>query len=166
MAKAIFDMNYKVNSKDDVIMCAKESLLCLDIRFTRGKYAIERHGGWIDLQCAQDTLVMPHKATIIPLGINLRVPCGYETIIAPRSSTCLNHGIMAGNSIGIIEEDYCGNLDELGLVAVNFTDEPVTIEKGLRICQFKVVRAMPEVHFNLVSDMGNANRGGYGSTGL
>lgn len=132
----------------------------------REKYAIERHGGWIDLQCAQDTLVMPHKATIIPLGINLRVPCGYETIIAPRSSTCLNHGIMAGNSIGIIEEDYCGNLDELGLIAVNFTDEPVTIEMGLRVCQFKVVRAMPEVHFNLVTDMGSANRGGYGSTGL
>lgn len=166
MAEVYFDEYEYENTVGDRVSILQEDALKLDVRFTRDPYKIERHGGWIDLQCAQDTLIMPHKATIVPLGVNLRVPEGYETIIAPRSSTCLNHGILMGNSIGIIEQDYCGNLDELGMVAVNFTDDPVTVEKGLRICQFKVVRAMPDVFFNFVGDMGSVNRGGYGSTGM
>lgn len=166
MAEAYFDEYECEDVVGDRVIILMEDALKLDVRFTREPYKIERHGGWIDLQCAQDTLIMPHKATIVPLGVNLRVPEGYETIIAPRSSTCLKHGILMGNSIGIIDQDYCGNLDELGMVAVNYTDDPVTVEKGLRICQFKVVRAMPAVFFNFVGDMGSVNRGGYGSTGM
>lgn len=166
MAEAYFDEYECEDVMGDRVVVLMEDVLKLDVRFTREPYKIERHGGWIDLQCAQDTLIMPHKATVVPLGVNLRVPKGYETIMAPRSSTCLKHGILMGNSIGIIEQDYCGNLDELGMVAVNFTDDPVTVEKGLRICQFKVVRAMPAVFFNFVGDMGGVNRGGYGSTGM
>ena len=166
MAKDCFDGHGPGGTAGDRAPMLQEDALRLDVRFTRGRYRIERHGGWIDLRCAQDTLIMPHKATIVPLGVNLRVPEGYETIIAPRSSTCLRHGILMGNSIGIIEQDYCGNLDELGMVAVNFTDDAVTVEKGMRICQFKVVRAMPDVLLNFVGDMGSANRGGYGSTGM
>lgn len=166
MAEVYFDEYECENTVGDRVSILREDALKLDVRFTRDPYKIERHGGWIDLQCAHDTLIMPHKATIVPLGVNLRVPEGYETIIAPRSSTCLNHGILMGNSIGIIEQDYCGNLDELGMAAVNFTDGPVTVEKGLRICQFKVVRAMPDVFLNFVGDMGSVNRGGYGSTGM
>lgn len=166
MAEVYFDEYEYENIVGKRVSILQEDALKLDVRFTRDPYILERHGGWIDLHCAQDTLIMPHKATVVPLGVNIRVPEGYETIIAPRSSTCLNHGILMGNSIGIIEQDYCGNLDELGMIAVNFTDEPVTVEKGLRICQLKVVRSMPDVFFNFVVDMGNANRGGYGSTGL
>lgn len=166
MAEVYFDEHERESTAGDRVPVLQEDSLRLDVRFTREPYRIERHGGWIDLRCAQDTLIMAHRATIVPLGVNLRVPEGYETIIAPRSSTCLRHGILMGNSIGIIEQDYCGNLDELGMAAVNFTDSPVTVEKGLRICQFKVVRAMPDVFLDIVGDMGSVSRGGYGSTGM
>ena len=166
MAEVYFDEHEYEDVSGDRVTVLREDALKLDVRFTRDPYKIERHGGWIDLQCAQDTLIMPQKATVVPLGVNIRVPEGYETIMAPRSSTFLKHGILMANSIGIIDQDYCGNLDELGMVAFNPTCKPVAVEKGLRICQFKVVRAMPDVFFNFVDNMGSVNRGGYGSTGL
>lgn len=165
MAEVYFDGHEHEDVLGDRVTVLQEDALRLDVRFTRDPYRIERHGGWIDLQCAQDTLIMPQRAAVVPLGVNIRVPEGYETIIAPRSSTFLRHGILMANSIGIVEQGYCGNLDELGMVAFNPSDGPVAVERGLRICQFKVVRAMPDVFLNFVDDMGGVSRGGYGSTG-
>lgn len=124
----------------------------------------ERHGAWVDLACAEDVDMKQGEVRIISLGIRMQLPDGYEGIIAPRSSTCLKHGIMAANSIGIIENDYAGDDDVWGLVAYAVRD--THIDRGTRLAQFRVLKTMDDVELSFVDAMPNPNRGGYGSTGL
>ena len=124
----------------------------------------ERHGAWIDLAASEDVDMKQGEVRIIPLGIRMQLPEGFEGIVAPRSSTCLKHGIMAANSIGVIENDYAGDNDVWGLVAYAVRD--AQIERGTRLAQFRVLKTMGEVEFDFVDAMPAKDRGGYGSTGL
>lgn len=123
----------------------------------------ERHGAWIDLAAAEDVDMRRGEVRIIPLGIRMQLPEGYEGIVAPRSSMCLKHGIMAANSIGVIENDYAGDDDVWGLIAYAVRDTHVA--RGTRIAQFRVQKTMEAVEFAFVGSMPAKNRGGYGSTG-
>ena len=93
----------------------------------------------------------------------MELPEGYYAQIVPRSSTCKNYGIFMANSIGIIENNYCGDDDIWGFPAVAIRD--TEIKKGTRICQFRLVKQEVVVEFEQVDHLGKANRGGFGSTG-
>lgn len=131
---------------------------------THGNLLPETHGEWVDLYSAEDTILEPLDFKIISLGVAMELPAGYYAQIVPRSSTCKNFGIIMANSIGIIEHSYCGNDDIWGFpaVAIRHTEIP----KGTRICQFRLVKQDEPVAFEQVEDLGNPNRGGWGSTGI
>ena len=85
-------------------------------------------------------------------------------MLAPRSSTFKNYGLMMVNSVGIIDQDYCGETDTNKFAYINMTNAPVTIPAGERIGQGILV-AVARAEFKLVESMGNADRGGFGTTG-
>lgn len=130
---------------------------------THGNPLPESHGEWVDLYTAEDTVLEPLDFKIISLGVAMELPAGYYAQVVPRSSTCKNFGVIMANSVGIIEHSYCGNDDIWGFpaVAIRHTE----IQKGTRICQFRLVKQDEPVEFEVVEDLGNPNRGGWGSTG-
>lgn len=122
-----------------------------------------RVGDWIDLRASERVVMRKGDLTLIPLGVAMQLPEGYEAIVAPRSSTPKNFGILCANSIGIIDESYCGDEDEWKFPAYAIRD--TIIEKNDRICQFRLLYHQPEYDIEAVDVLGNDNRGGIGSTG-
>lgn len=120
-------------------------------------------GDWIDLRSAEDVIMSPFEYGLISLGISMELPAGYEAHVVPRSSTFSRYGIILANSIGIIDNSYCGDNDIWHFPAIAL--RATQIKKGDRICQFRIVKKQPEIKFIEVSSLGNANRGGLGSTG-
>lgn len=124
--------------------------------------AIEQ-GDWIDLRAAETILIVKGEFKYIPLGVAMQLPEGYEAIVTPRSSLFKRRGIIMTNSIGIMDESYCGDNDEWKFPA--YATRETIIPKGERICQFRIVKHQPEIEFEIVDTLGNPDRGGYGSTG-
>lgn len=120
-------------------------------------------GDWIDLRAAESVQMKKGEFKIISLGVSMQLPKGYEAHIAPRSSTYKNFGIICANSIGIIDESYCGNNDVWKFPAIAL--RKTIILKGDRICQFRIVEKMPELCIMEVETLENPDRGGIGSTG-
>ena len=120
-------------------------------------------GDWVDLRAAERVDMDMFENKIISLGISMKLPEGYEAHVLPRSSTFRRWGILMTNSMGIIDESFCGNNDVWGFSALAMRE--TTIFKGDRICQFRIMKKMPEVKFVEVDDMEAADRGGFGSTG-
>lgn len=123
----------------------------------------EQKSNWIDLYCAQDIRLVKGELRAIPLGVAMQLPEGYEAIVAPRSSTFKNYKILMVNSIGIIDESYCGDRDEWLFPA--YAIEDTFIPARTRIAQFRIIEHQPTIDFNTVDKLGNDGRGGYGSTG-
>lgn len=120
-------------------------------------------GDWVDLRAGKDVDLKKGDVAIIPLGFAMRLPEGYEALVAPRSSTIKKFGIMVGNSIGIIDESYSGDDDEWGLVAYAIRDTHISMND--RICQFRIIEHQPTLTFHTVNTLGGPSRGGFGSTG-
>lgn len=120
-------------------------------------------GDWIDLRTANDIYLEQGEYRPIPLGVAIQLPKGYEALVAPRSSTFKNFGIIQANSLGIIDETYCGNNDQWHFPA--YATRNVYIPKNTRICQFRIIEHQPEVILEEVEELNNENRGGIGSTG-
>lgn len=120
-------------------------------------------GDWVDLRAAETVKLKRNEYKVISLGVSMQLPAGYEAHLAPRSSTFKNFRVMCANSIGIIDEAYCGDNDIWRFPVI--AKRKTTIKKGDRICQFRIVRKMPEIEFVEVETLGNADRGGIGSTG-
>lgn len=118
---------------------------------------------WVDLRAAEDVEMKAGDFKFIPLGIAMQLPKGYEAIMAPRSSTLKNFGITQTNSIGVIDETYCGDNDQWYFPAEAKRD--TVIHAGDRICQFRIFEHQPQLVFEPVSTLGNDDRGGIGSTG-
>ena len=129
-----------------------------------GQHLPVQHGEWIDLTTAEDVDMKQFDFKIISLGICMKVPRGYYCEIVPRSSTYKKYGIFMANSVGIIEDNYCGDEDVWGFPAIALRD--TKIAKGTRICQFRLVKKAPRVKFHPVQFMKNKSRGGFGSTGV
>ena len=127
------------------------------------KMPLERHGDWIDLRAAENVCLQPGEFKLISLGVSMKVPDGYESHIVPRSSTYKTWGILQANSLGVVDELYCGENDIWKFPALAF--RPTTINKGDRICQFRIVKKMEPVEFVEVAAMEDPSRGGFGSTG-
>jgi dUTP pyrophosphatase len=120
-------------------------------------------GDWIDLRCAENTIIKGGELKMIPLGVAMELPRGYEALVAPRSSTFRKYGVLLANSIGIIDESYKGDNDEWNFLAYAVRD--TVIPKNERICQFRIIRHQPSVALVEVDTLGNPDRGGIGSTG-
>lgn len=120
-------------------------------------------GDWIDLRAAEEVTMKAGEYKMIPLGIAMELPKGYEALVAPRSSTFRKYGVLLANSIGIIDESYKGDNDEWNFLAVAIDD--TVIPKNERICQFRIIKHQPEIKIVEVKTLGNPDRGGIGSTG-
>lgn len=118
---------------------------------------------WIDLRAAEEVAMSPNQFKLIPLGVSMKLPEGYEAHIVPRSSTFRTWGIVQTNHMGVIDESYCGDNDQWMMPV--FTTRAVIIHKNDRICQFRIVKKQPKIEFQTVDSLGEEDRGGFGSTG-
>lgn len=118
---------------------------------------------WIDLRASEEVELKVGEFKLIPLGVAMELPQGYEAHLVPRSSTFKNYGILQTNSCGIIDCTYCGD-EDMWRMPVYATRDTV-IHVNDRICQFRIVENQPKIVFEQVESLGNANRGGFGSTG-
>jgi dUTP diphosphatase len=116
-----------------------------------------------DLLCREETEIAPRKQGLIPGNVIVRTPVGYMLVITLRSSTPRRKGLLIPHGVGIIDQDYCGEGDELMVAVYNFRDEAVTVRRGERIAQGMFV-PITRVRWQEVEDIG-AGRGGFGSTG-
>ena len=116
-----------------------------------------------DLLARQDIEIKPDAIELIPANAIVEVPKGYSLIVASRSSTPRKHGLTKPHGIGIIDQDYCGEKDEIKIQVLNFTKKPVTIKKGTKIAQGLFVR-VDRFEFEEVDEIKKESRGGFGST--
>lgn len=121
-------------------------------------------GDWIDLRSAETITLKAGDFKLIPLGVAMQLPAGYEAHIAPRSSSFKKWGILQTNSIGIIDNSYRGDNDQW-LMSVYATRDTI-INQNDRICQFRIVKNQEPVEFITVEHLDNSDRGGFGSTGI
>lgn len=120
-------------------------------------------GDWIDLYSNEDIKLAAGENKIIPLGVAMQLPSGYEAHLAPRSSTFKKWGILQTNSVGVIDESYCGDNDQWGMSV--YATRDTEIRKGDKICQFRIIKKQPSIFFVRVDELNNVDRGGFGSTG-
>lgn len=137
----------------------------IKIKYLKDIQKIERFnvGDWIDLRAAETVVMKAGEYRMIPLGVAMELPKGYEALVAPRSSTFKKYGIILANSIGVIDEAYRGDGDEWNFLA--YATRNTKIHKNERICQFRIIQHQPLIHLQEVESLGNADRGGIGSTG-
>lgn len=121
-------------------------------------------GDWIDLRSAVTVELKQGEYKLIPLGIGIKLPQGYEANIVPRSSTFKNFGILQTNSFGVCDHSYSGNSDQYHFPALAMRD--TVINKNDRICQMRINRVMPELEIIEVEFLDEVSRGGIGSTGV
>lgn len=176
---------FKMKAEIKVLM--KDKLLEIPV--------ISEKGDWIDLRAAEDVeIALPsakreqqvnnvklRKVTInnqlVSLGVAIKLPKGYEAIVAPRSSSYKNFGVILSNSIGVIDNSYCGPDDIWKFNAIAL--KPCTIKKGDRICQFRIQLSQKAtiwqkikwlftngVRIKVIHKFNDKNRGGIGSTGV
>lgn len=147
-------------------------------------------GNWIDVYANKDMFVPEGQRAMIPLGFALELPAGYEGHLAPRSSTFKTWGIIQTNSVGVVDDTYIGDNDQWNLpvyclMAKGYADKVedtyheldestevkgervkgTWIHKGDKIAQFRIMEVQPNFEFDEVESFGNADRGGFGSTG-
>ena len=120
-------------------------------------------GDWIDLRAAEDVVLKAGEFKLIPLGVAMQLPKGYEGHVVPRSSTFKKWGIIQTNHHAVIDESYCGDQDQWFYPAYALRD--TVIHTNDRICQFRIMKKQPVIEFEEVEELGNENRGGIGSTG-
>lgn len=150
-----------------------EDLMTIDIyikQLTHGNdlplpsYATS-HSAGLDLMAAidEDVVLTKGERKLIPTGIAIALPEGYEAQIRPRSGLALKNGITVLNTPGTIDADYRG---EIGVILINLGSEDFTITRGMRIAQM-IISQFSHVGFTLVEDLSETKRGvgGFGSTG-
>jgi len=118
-----------------------------------------------DLCARIETIIAPMKPTIIPLNLIVKIPKGYFLLLASRSSTPFKKNLMVANGIGIIDQDYHGDKDEIGLQVINFSRQNVLVKKGERIAQALLVKIATASKFVEKKQLNIKSRGGFGSTG-
>lgn len=147
-------------------------------------------GEWVDLKASKDIVINPPikskekgnsniiiSSTMIPLGVAMKLPKGFEAIIAPRSSSYNKFGIIQTNSFGVIDNSYSGNNDEWKMPVVAL--KPSSIKEGDRVCQFRIqlsqkatvwqkLKWLLSSGIKLVEtdNLDSNDRGGFGSTGV
>lgn len=154
---------FKKDEEDDLYFCVPETLKVRYLVDDLKPLAKTIKGDWIDMRSAVDLDIKAGEYALIPLGVAIKLPRGYEAVIAPRSSLFKCHGLLCPNSIGIIDESYCGNNDEWHFVG--YATRDTKIKKNERICQFRIFRHMPWMDIMTVAELEDEDRGGLGSSG-
>ncbi len=142
-----------------------EEKLIIEVRYHGDVPPIEKlpQGDWIDLRAAETVEMKAGEYRLISLGVSMKLPRGYEAHLLSRSSTFKKWGVIQANGMGVIDESYCGDRDIWHYSALAMRD--TRIEKGDRVCQFRIMKKMPEVELKTVSFLTAPDRGGLGSTG-
>ena len=124
---------------------------------------IDGKSDWIDLRAAESVDLKKGEFKLIPLGVAMELPKGYEAHIVPRSSNFKNFGIIQTNHQGVIDSSYCGDNDEWKMPVYAMRD--THIEVNDRICQFRIMENQPKIQFEEVKALTGVDRGGFGTTG-
>ncbi|MCQ2060326.1 MAG: dUTP diphosphatase [Fibrobacter sp.] len=124
---------------------------------------IDNKSDWIDLSAAETVVLKKGDFRLIHLGVAMKLPEGYEAHLAPRSSTFKNFKILQTNSVGVVDSSYCGKGDWWKMPV--YATEDVTIKKGSRIAQFRILKKQPVLSFE-EGELDGTDRGGFGSTGI
>lgn len=129
------------------------------------KYSTNESAG-LDLRAElQSPIVLePGQRSLIPTGLKIALPTGYEAQVRPRSGLAYKHGITVLNSPGTIDADYRG---DVGVILINHGSESFTIENGERIAQL-IIAKFVQIDWDEVLDLSSTSRGegGFGSTGV
>ena len=124
---------------------------------------IDGKSDWIDLRAAEDIDMKKGEFKLIPLGVAMELPRGYEAHVVPRSSTFKNFGIIQTNHQGVIDCSYCGDNDQWFMPAYALRDTQIHVND--RICQFRIMEHQPVIEFEETDQLDGTDRGGFGSTG-
>ena len=122
-------------------------------------------GDWIDLRSSELINISKDEFKLIPLGVAMQLPPGYEAHIVPRSSTYKNFGIIQTNSMGIIDNSYRGDNDQWYFPAYCLREFTI-IQENDRICQFRIMKSQPGITFHEKKYFDSEDRGGFGSSGI
>ena len=139
---------------------------------------ITKAGDWIDLRYYGPTLFLnKDEFKVLGLGVAMKLPKGFEAVVVSRSSTFKNYLMFNPGAIGVIDNSYCGSMDEWKYPACSFGEGRV-IHSGDRICQFRIQLSQKAtvwqklrwlfssgIEFKKVDKLNTINRGGLGSTG-
>ena len=117
-----------------------------------------------DFYSRVDAILQPKELKMLPSNLIIEIPKGYALILANRSGTGKKKGLVMGNGIGIIDQDYHGPEDEINLFTRNFTDTPVEVKRGERIAQGLIV-PIARAEWVEVEQIKESSRGGFGTTG-
>lgn len=121
-------------------------------------------GDWIDLAVAKTYTLKAGEFELLDLGVSMKLPKGCEALVIPRSSTFMRYGVLQANSVGLIDESYCGQNDIWKFPALAMRD--TTITAGTRICQFRIIPHQPSLMIMECAKFDGDDRGGFGSTGV
>lgn len=167
-------MGYAMEENKDVLV-SNYLNITIKVKYFRDdltRLKIDPKGDMIDLYAAEDVTINEMDEALIPLGVAMELPIGYRANLLPRSSTFKKWGIIVTNSMGVIDHTYCGDNDEWKLAVFCLKGREfingkkcTIIHKGDKIAQFEIVPVMPKVVLEEVDHLGNADRGGFGSTG-
>ena len=124
---------------------------------------IDGKSDWIDLRASETVELKAGEFKLIPLGVAMQLPKGYEAHIVPRSSTFKNFGIIQTNHQGVVDCSYCGDNDQWFMPALAVRDTHISFND--RICQFRIMENQPKIAFDEVVSLSSTDRGGFGSTG-
>ena len=104
---------------------------------------IDGKSDWIDLRAAKEMELKAGQYAMIPLGVAMKLPEGYEAHIVPRSSTYKNYGLIQTNHMGVVDESYCGDNDQWHMPVYALRDTVIHVND--RICQFRIMEHQPKI---------------------
>ena len=151
------------------------SELIIRVKYFDGATKLKKitKGNWIDVYANKDMFIEEGTRAMIPLGFALELPNGWEGHLAPRSSTFKTWGIIQTNSVGVVDDTYIGDNDQwhMPVYCLQGKDSVdgqlgTIIRKGDKVGQFRIMEVMPQIEFEEVDSFGNADRGGFGTTGI
>ena len=153
------------NAYERLIAMRNQAPLTVFVRYHADIPPLEKlpQGDWIDLRAAETVDLKAGEYRLISLGVSMKLPKGYEAHLVSRSSTFKKWGVIQANGFGIIDESYCGDNDIWHYSALAMRD--TRIEKGDRVCQFRIMKKMPDAALETVEFLSAPDRGGIGSTG-
>ena len=124
---------------------------------------IDGKSDWIDLRASEEVTLKKGEFALVPLGVAMELPKGYEAHIVPRSSTYKNFGVIQANHCGVVDGSYCGDNDMWRMPVIAMRDTQIHVND--RICQFRIMKNQPEILFEEVELLEGKDRGGFGTTG-
>ena len=124
---------------------------------------IDGKSDWIDLRASEEVTLKQGEFALVPLGVAMELPKGYEAHIVPRSSTYKNFGVIQANHCGVVDGSYCGDNDMWRMPVIAMRDTHIHVND--RICQFRIMKNQPEILFEEVEHLEGKDRGGFGTTG-